>query len=290
MSELILMATSLIPNGRTELQRKALRSWECAGAKIVSLNSPQEIAELRSEFEDFEFVSVPDDASAFSGRPLVYIANILEYLKSSNAEFVGITNADIYIDGPTELASIYKQEAAGSLICGPRYDVSSLDSKNGNLDACGFDYFIYDRNINFPSLQNRLCLGMPFWDHWVPLTGLLSGIEIKILDSPVAHHASHPVKWSDQTLSFNDEFIRLLILLRDITPNSTLADRRLTDFRTIPIEQTYYKLKHRMQEMRDSRLDSDDSMRIMGELASFYDDTTKSIIKFIRAHAKIIHI
>ena len=106
----------------------------------------------------------------------------------------------------------------------------------------------------------------------------------------MAHHVCHPVKWSDQTLSFNDEFIRLLILLRDITPNSTLADRRLTDFRTIPIEQTYYKLKHRMQEMRDFRLDSDDSVRIMGELASFYDDTTKSIIKFIRAHAKIIHI
>ena len=45
--------------------------------------------------------------------------------------------------------------------------------------------------------DSPFCVGMPFWDYWMPLVALLKGRPLKALRSPVALHIAHETRWDD---------------------------------------------------------------------------------------------
>jgi len=46
--------------------------------------------------------------------------------------------------------------------------------------------------------KSDFCLGVPWWDYWVPLTSVLNGYPVKQLITPVAYHIEHPFRWENK--------------------------------------------------------------------------------------------
>jgi hypothetical protein len=61
----------------------------------------------------------------------------------------------------------------------------------------GFDYFFFGRALAVavePAAE--FCLGMPWWDYWLPALALGSGAPASKTDAPVGFHVAHPCAWS----------------------------------------------------------------------------------------------
>lgn len=289
MPDSILMATSIAPNSRIETQRLAVESWLSQGVDLISFNAPDEIETLINDFRNIQFAPVSRTAQSLVNKPLVFVCDILAHLKNSGHRYVGLTNSDIHLSDEPGLAAFMQAQAEHSFVSGPRFDVDDLNSASGILDPVGFDYFLFDRELECAWDDNKLCLGMPFWDHWLPLSFALNGHKVKILSSPVARHERHAVAWSDETLVFNDEFIRALIACQNRFPGPS-DDPRIEEFRALEIERNYYRLKYRLQESSDAEADPDDQMTGLEELARFFDDVTRHVVKFIRRQAEQISV
>jgi hypothetical protein len=284
----VLLATSVAPNADLDRQREALASWRSQGFQLVSLNSAEEIGVLEDSFPDLDFVPVANTAEALTGKPLVFVSELLNYLADSGHAFVGLTNADIHFATDPGLLEKVAHIANDSLICGPRFDVENLKDEDGRLDPVGFDYFIFDRSMKHFWNTSRLCLGMPYWDHWLPFAALLSGVPLKILDAPIARHQIHPINWGPETLVFAGEFIRNLIDVSSRhTPDSGTAAAQARDaLKSFDLEKKFYQLQFQVQE-EGSSTDPRQSEAVTA-LAAFYDEATKLVATLIRRYATVV--
>ncbi len=190
----ITIATSIAP-GDIETQRTAVDSWRKLGFDVVSLNCPDEISALREVFPDVRFVEVRREAGDSYGRPLVYFDEFLRYFRSQRSRICGIVNSDIHLISDQPIVPFIESHALDGLVYGPRTDVDSLDELQGEPCQTGFDFFFFDRSLIpcFPPSEFRI--GLPWWDHWVPLVSILEGFATKRLISPFAYHIRHPSKW-----------------------------------------------------------------------------------------------
>jgi hypothetical protein len=284
----VLLATSVAPNADLDRQREALVSWRSQGFQLVSVNSAKEIVALEDGFPETDFIPATNTAEALTGRPLVFVSEILDYLADSSHAIVGLTNADIHLatdPGPLEKVA---HIANDSLICGPRFDVENLEDEDGRLDPVGFDYFIFDRSMKRFWHPSRLCLGMPYWDHWLPFAALLSGVPLKILDAPIARHQIHPINWGPETLVFAGEFIRNLIEVssRHTSDNGMAAAQASYELKTFGLEKKFYQLQYQVQEEGPST-DPTQSEAVTA-LAAFYDEATKLVAALIRRYATLV--
>ena len=148
------LVTSLVPGNRIKLQYAAVESWENYGFDIVSLNTQEEIDKLAEEFPKITFVPQIRDGRNIAGKPVIYINNILDYLKGTRHQFCGIVNSDIYFAPGYKLKDHIEAMASGSLVISPRTDVSNFYEAEGIVDPLGFDAFFFDRT--FYQFGNKL--------------------------------------------------------------------------------------------------------------------------------------
>ena len=191
------IATSIGPKGIAR-QAAAIRTWQQLGFHVVSLNCTEEIETLRKSFPAVEFVRRARDAGERFGRPLVYFDDVMDYLRACDSQLCGIINSDVFIVGDEGITRFIQEQAAGSLLYGSRTDVDSLAVLNGRVYKGGFDFFFFDRSIipHFP--ESDLCIGLPWWDYWLPLITAMQGVPIKRLVAPFAYHLRHGAKWSGE--------------------------------------------------------------------------------------------
>lgn len=204
----ITLATTIAPKG-IENQRKAIDTWVQAGFDVVSLNCIEEIEIIKPFFPDIEFITVTRDARYRFGKPYVYLDDFFEYYRKSDHQVCSIINSDIYLININEkLISFIKDETRDSLIYGSRVDIDSLDNLNGKFVSTGFDYFFFDRSIIDTYPKEEFCLGQPFWDHWIIVSPIIKGINVKHMINPIAFHVKHILNWNVETGS---EFIKYTI-------------------------------------------------------------------------------
>jgi len=290
MQNPIEIITSIVPGPRLDIQIAALETWRSCGFDVLSFNAPGEIEILAASFPEVRFVAPPRDATRLVGRPLIFLSDILQHLASSGAGIGGIINSDIMFSPDKGLGDFIKNQAANAFVFGPRLDVVSPDDPTGKLDLFGFDYFIFDRSLQLGWEQSNFCLGMPFWDHWLPLIAILGGHRVKKILSPIARHVLHPVAWDNDTLAFNDQFVRILIDRQNQLPahKTTAANQPAADFRSIEIEQKYFQLRAKIQQLNDASAPQSETMESLEDLARHFDNVTKAIIRFLDRHSEII--
>ena len=201
-----LIATSIVPGGRIDIQAAAVKSWLDMGFTVTSLNSPEEIDGLRNTIPRVEFAAQMRTGKLEAGKPVIYISDILHHLKQSGETIVGIVNSDIYLPPNPNLITYIEGHAKGGLLFGPRQEVPEFGSSEGKMDPFGFDYFFLDPEILRVWPETRFCLGMPFWDLWFPLVPIFAGVPAKKLISPIARHIPHPTQRDDSFFLFNNEF------------------------------------------------------------------------------------
>ncbi len=128
----LLIATSIAPGGRVDVQRRAVESWRQAGLTFVSLNSPAEIERLAGDFPDVDFIPQLRDARLAVGKPVIYINDILQHFRESGADRFGISNSDIFVNG-TVMDFVNDQPEDAFIAC-PRTEVDDFGASSGSLD------------------------------------------------------------------------------------------------------------------------------------------------------------
>lgn len=210
VSQEILLVTSLAP-GNLENQKRALESWQAQKFSIVSLNTPAEISQLKSDYPQITFHPVKRDASQAFGKPFVYLDDLLAYLRDRGTSICGIINSDIHLQADSQFLGFIREQAQNSLVFGSRVDVDATEQTDGTIYAMGFDFFFFDKRLldRFPT--SPYCLGMPWWDYWVPCIAQQNGINLKFLTTPLARHIKHQTNysqdaWQNLGLTFVEQF------------------------------------------------------------------------------------
>ncbi len=214
MASPIVIGTSLAPRD-FDLQRGSVDSWRALGFDVVSFNAADELDILRTEFPYLSFVQVDRTAQTFVGRPLVFIGDMIRHFIDGGVPIAGLVNADIALRGHQDLRSFLTNQARGALVFGHRQDIADEQVDRGTTYEIGFDFFFFDPAIyrDF-DLDVRFCIGMPFWDYWLPVCSLLEGLTVKRLDSPIAFHVEHAQNWDFTFFNrFGGEFYRSVAAL-----------------------------------------------------------------------------
>lgn len=205
-----ILCTSLIPNNFA-LQHKAVSSWHDAGFGVISVNCKEEISQLNGEFIDVDFIKVDRDAREKHGKPLVYLDDALAALKTTKASIHGIINADIILRAPG-LSGKLENIIEGQCFFANRTDVHVIKDvdMDGSYYKLGYDLFLFDPLLSTRIPVNDFCLGMPWWDYWLPVAALLTGFAPVYLDSHIAFHQTHIVNYE------NDAFYEYGIQMRNL--------------------------------------------------------------------------
>ncbi len=211
MTAPLFIATSLAPGRDVAAQRAAVTSWRAAGFKMLSVNAAAELPQLTRDHPDVTFVTAAKTGERVARKPVPYIHDLLKALRADAATsgagltdcIVGIVNDDIHFRlSPAQMAEI-AAAAQGSLVLGARVDVADATALGGFRAAgdetysTGYDFFLMSGDLLDDFGDTPFCVGMPFWDYWMPLVALLKGRPLKALRSPVALHIAHETRWDD---------------------------------------------------------------------------------------------
>lgn len=221
--KIITIATSIAPRD-LEDQRQAISSWINMGFRVVSINAPEEISIVQQHFPDVEFIVPAKTAKSKYGKPFVYFDDILDYFDQQDIRICGIVNSDIHFRNST-LYDLVAKEAINSLVYGSRVEINSLHDQTGIMDIWGFDYFFFDKHFipYFP--KEDFCLGIPWWDFWVPLILLGYKLPVKKLVTPHAYHVTHQRRYDDETL-----YTLAYTLAKYISPPFVLTDQTMPHY------------------------------------------------------------
>jgi len=205
-NDAVVIVTSIAPKNQ-EKQRVAIDSWQALGFSVVSLNIQSEIDQLQPLYQNVLFHAVTRDAHSEAGRPLVYLDDMLLYLRQHGTKIGGIVNSDICLKADSNFRFFIAQESVNSLVFGNRINLPSIDDVYlQSLDWIdntvgkyehGFDYFFFDTSIIDLYPTDTFCIGMPWWDYWMPAALFPTNVNLKFLDSRVAYHVVHPTNFSD---------------------------------------------------------------------------------------------
>ncbi len=191
----ILLATSIAPKD-LEKQQSAIQSWKSIGFTVASFNNKEEMNQLSLIYENISLIKIERDARAEVGRPLVYIDDILRHLQRYGPRICGIINSDIRLEADDKLIEFLIAQAQDALVFSSRLDVDNLDDKNGEIYSLGFDFFVFDKKFINIIPSSKFCLGMPWWDFFLPLIAMKSGLPLKRITNPFAYHLKHPTNYN----------------------------------------------------------------------------------------------
>lgn len=268
MAERILVATSIAPGPRLAIQQDAVASWLECGFDVISLNAAEEIALLEPAFPAIEFEPAPRTARPFTGKPLVFVSDMLHVLAARTHRVVGLINSDVRIEPQAELARVLAAQCAESMLIGPRLNVDAWNDPAGVEDPWGFDLFLFERTTIGMWPETRFCLGQGFWDIWLPLMAILRGGAVGKIRPPIVRHIRHETRRDDSFFLFADEFATLISgYMKDGSFGSGI-DRR-----------TYAELRARVSCGDSTALEP---------FARHIDELTRHAIRFIDRNAASI--
>ena len=277
----IVIGTSISPHERLEIQSIAIESWLSHGFKVISVNCSEETQILRNYYPAITAIEHDRTGHLLASKPVIFINDILHYLRQSNGKILGIINSDIFIHQTPDLPDKIIELCKGRLVFGPRMEVPAFNALNGQHDPFGFDYFFFDHSLVPIWPETNFCLGMPFWDHWFPLAALLEKKKITKMIGDQFRHIPHPVSRDDSFFSFNDYFVSLTI---SQIKNNQIGFGKEFD------HSSYELLRNSAIECENQLVTENDKMKRYEELAIFFDELSKYVINFINDRSETINL
>lgn len=218
------IATSIAPKG-LELQRKAIASWQKLGFQVLSFNNATEVAQLAPQFPDVRFITVSRDGTARSGKPLVYVQDMLAWFRDNlEVRYGGFINSDIVVQpaDPEGFLALLQREIAGSLIFSRRIEVKDIGVLDGKWNRTGIDLWLWDREILHCYTEPAdYMVGFPHWDYYMELLPICHGIPVKQLAIPNAYHQTHDAyyDWVRDAVPFALTTFKLIYPFLDRIPD-----------------------------------------------------------------------
>lgn len=182
-------------------QKQALATWRQVPHSLVSLNTAEQIRELQPQFPEVEFVEVDSDTGSRFGKPRIYFAAALEYLRQSSAALCGIVNPFTVFLQPGFLRQAAR-EASDALVYGESRELPALDLLLEKPYPWGVEYCFFERSLLPDYPQNDFCLGLPWWGIWAAAIPLKAGFPVKRIVSPAAGQLWHPAEWRMEHMEY----------------------------------------------------------------------------------------
>jgi len=161
----------------------------------ISINSYKE----ESNLECFDGVSVKfieRDSEDITGKPLIYLDDMIKSVLQEYNGPIAITNSDIVIDLSESILYTIKHLQPGEGIISNRKNITEPNSKHGCPFRFGYDLFVFHtedlKRLDFGSL---MIIGAPWWDHFLPISMINLGVKISAPRNPVAYHLVHDNRW-----------------------------------------------------------------------------------------------
>jgi hypothetical protein len=224
--EQVVVVTSLMA-ARVPDQQRALQSWRALGLRIVSVNDPTEIAALVPLFPDVQFVRANRTALADIGKPLVFMDDLIAAANAGPEPTVGIVNSDILLQpSASGFVDLINDFTRTSVVFGNRIDIeTSTCDPTAPVYRNGYDWFFFRREVSEMFLGSGLAFGAPWWDLWLPVSAILSGVELVNISQPLAYHRKHPTAWSEAAFqTMGRRFVLTMIELNGrVSPRSITA-------------------------------------------------------------------
>lgn len=218
------VATSIAPKG-LELQRKAIASWQKLGFQVLSFNNAAEVAQLAPQFPDVRFITVSRDGTARSGKPLVYVQDMLAWFRDNlEVRYGGFINSDIVVQpaDPEGFLALLQREITSSLIFSRRIEVKDIGVLDGKWNRTGIDLWLWDREILHCYTEPAdYMVGFPHWDYYMELLPICHGIPVKQLAIPNAYHQTHDAyyDWVRDAVPFALTTFKLIYPFLDRIPD-----------------------------------------------------------------------
>jgi len=173
-----------------DYQERCIESWYRAGLEPLSVNSASEAYR-----HSVRMVPIGRDASALTGRPNVFLADLLA-VASEEAEGgpVVLMNADLLIRPGTELAAAVRELRRGEFIFSRRIDIDRPDQMNGMPFRLGYDFFAGHADDLAELVDGGMVFGAPWWDYYLPLMMFAQGCRM-YQSEPAVMHLAHEVQW-----------------------------------------------------------------------------------------------
>ncbi len=287
MSENFTLATSLVPGRNLEVQRQAVASWRALGFDILSFNRDSEIEQLRQDFPGISFHDPGRDAYDTTGKPLIYLADILGHFIARQAGVFGIVNSDILLDASPGFKQRVANEAQGSLLVTTRVEIADLGERTGKRNLWGFDAMFLDTEMAKRFTDCGFCLGMPFWDYWMPMTAAIHGLALKQNKNDVAFHLKHAEAWSGKRFLFSHMFVKFL--QDEIARARMPADPSFVFLQGF-FSYYYGKIHGRLLGSDTADLAQDEKFHVAAQFAEFTDALNETTFMFMRRQARLIEL
>jgi len=152
---------------------------------------------------DVNFLPVEVRPFEVDGRALPGIADAVQFAATLEDETVFIVNSDILFSSDVEyLKSVENMIGENDLVFANRIDINSLKSKSGDLYPYGYDVFAFHSSRGGDLDLRGFNFGSPWWDYWMPMDAMFSGMNLKWLRSEHFFHLTHDQAWDWSSWNF----------------------------------------------------------------------------------------
>jgi hypothetical protein len=171
-------------------QRNCIESWQRAGFEPVSVNSTNE-----AFTHSLRMISVSRDASAITGRPHVFFADLIaEASIEAQGRPFALVNADLILPTTADLSAKVAKLRPGEFIFSRRLDIDQPHQTEGTPFRHGYDFFAGHSDDISGLPDAGMVFGAPWWDHFFPLLMFMRGCHIR-QHEPVVLHLLHTERW-----------------------------------------------------------------------------------------------
>ncbi|SMF43131.1 hypothetical protein SAMN02982917_2198 [Azospirillum oryzae] len=198
-----------IYNGNIKRQVESVKSWEYSGFNIFSVNHKSELGDWVSAFPNVRFIHTNEPK--IYKKDLIKLDSVLRNAKDFGGPVVGLINSDIILSNSenNELTKIGTVDE-NNFISVRRLEINEDMGLKTKFEQ-GFDVFFINRECIEDIMETEFLIGAPWWDYWVPISLLLSGKKMSVIDTNFASHKSHMLNWSpDLYRYFGWHFIDLV--------------------------------------------------------------------------------
>jgi hypothetical protein len=186
------------------------RSWSEFADVVVSVNSHRERM-LGIEQLVPRVIYVDEDMLATTGKPLGGLDDLITESLRLETSHIALINADVILE-PNEAKKVARQLAKSEFMAEIRRDTTGVSSRDGADYAHGFDFFVFERSDATHLLGTDFAIGVPWWDHFVPVALILSGASLVGSGTGLSFSLLHQNRWSTDTWhSFGQHFLREIL-------------------------------------------------------------------------------
>lgn len=186
---MLVVATSLNPNGNKPRQRECIASWQKAGGTVYAFHSRDEM--IRMDQKDWPGIMFRE----IEANQYAPVSTVVK-MAAVYGDTVMIVNSDCELLLSEEDLAQMMQDTSEGLLYLVRHDQTSnqITRATHGIDA----FFIPSDLACIVPDSKILCLGKPWWDWVLPLSFLHKGKKLYAPETKVLLHKQHKQNWGSE--------------------------------------------------------------------------------------------